>query len=184
MKKCLYKYLILLLAYVLAVSFNKIDETANGEIKSDVFTNLYKVNDSIYRSEQPERKGFYEIKNMGINTVLNIRNYKKDKSNVESLKLIHLSVNAWTISYEDILNSLIIIKNERKPLLIHCKHGSDRTGCIVAAYRMVFENWSKEKAIEEFLDKKYGYHEKWFPNILRLLKQLDVLKLKSDLGVS
>ena len=65
-------------------------------------------------------------------------------------------------------------------MLVHCKHGSDRTGCVVAAYRMVFNNWSKEDAIQEFKDEKFGYHENMFPNLVNLLESIDVESLKTE----
>jgi tyrosine-protein phosphatase SIW14 len=66
-------------------------------------------------------------------------------------------------------------------LLLHCKQGSDRTGYIVAAYRMAVMNWTKEEAIREFKKGGYGYHEAAFPNIVRLLEALDIERLKLDI---
>ena len=43
------------------------------------------------------------------------------------------------------------------PVLVHCKHGADRTGCIVALYRIVFQSWSKEAAIDEMHNGGYGF---------------------------
>jgi tyrosine-protein phosphatase SIW14 len=41
------------------------------------------------------------------------------------------------------------------PVLIHCFAGTHRTGGYCAIYRMEFENWSNERAIEEL--KSLGY---------------------------
>lgn len=54
---------------------------------------------------------------------------------------------------------------------------------MVAAYRIANQGWTKEKSIDEFLNGGFGYHEKWFPNILTLLHSLDVEKLKIDSGL-
>jgi protein-tyrosine phosphatase len=35
------------------------------------------------------------------------------------------------------------------PVLLHCEHGSGRTGVMVAIYRMEYEGWSAEDAIAE-----------------------------------
>jgi tyrosine-protein phosphatase SIW14 len=75
----------------------------------------------------------------------------------------------------------VIIKSE-KPVLLHCKHGSDRTGCIVAAYRMAISGWTKEEAIREFREGGFGYHENWYPNILRLINSMDIEQLKKDIN--
>lgn len=147
------------------------------------FNNLFKINDSLYRSEQPSKHGMLELQSLGILSVLNLRNNRSDKRKlgVTNLNGFHIPINTWKLSYADILESLRVIQTSKKPILVHCWHGSDRTGAVVAAYRMVYENWSKEAAITEFMNKKFGYHEKWFPGILTLLKSLDIDLLRNDL---
>jgi tyrosine-protein phosphatase SIW14 len=154
--------------------------------KMDVkgFHNLYKVNEDLFRSEQPDERGMKELQKIGIRTIVDLRNFQNDQKEARDTKLIllHIPIKAGKISYSDILISLKSIHYAVKPVLVHCQHGSDRTGCIVAAYRMVYENWSKDEAINEFLEKDYGYHTTWYPNILSLLRSLDIELLKSDLG--
>ena len=81
------------------------------------------------------------------------------------------------------MKALKIIQAAEKPVLLHCWHGSDRTGAISAAYRIVFEDWEKEKAIEELRKKEFGYHENWYPNVLSLLRNLDTPKLRKELKI-
>jgi protein tyrosine/serine phosphatase len=47
------------------------------------------------------------------------------------------------------------------PVYIHCNRGADRTGEAVAAYRIVFQNWTPEQAIAEMSQYHYwdGFHE-------------------------
>ncbi len=148
------------------------------------FKNLYKINDSLYRSEQPTKSGMKELETLGIITVLNFRNHHNDKDEVCKTNLIveRIILNTNKISYADIVQSLKIIQHSKKPILIHCLHGSDRTGCMIAAYRMVFNNYTKEQAIAELIDPKFGYHQTWFPNIIELLNGLDVEWMKKELN--
>ncbi|MBP2832382.1 dual specificity protein phosphatase family protein [Aquimarina sp. U1-2] len=154
-------------------------------IDSKYFKNLYQINDSLYRSEQPSKKGFRELEAKGIKTVLNVRRLRDDtkKARGTSLQLQRLPLKAGTLTKEDLFKALDIIKNSKKPLLVHCWHGSDRTGAIIAAYRIVFDGWSKEKAIREFRIKDFGYHEKWYPNLIELLNNLDVNHMRDKLGI-
>ena len=41
------------------------------------------------------------------------------------------------------------------PVLVHCYRGVHRTGSYVAVYRIEFEGWSVEKALEEMVDLGY-----------------------------
>jgi tyrosine-protein phosphatase SIW14 len=152
-------------------------------ITSTSLQNLFKVDDYLYRSEQPDAAALKELEAMGIGFIVDLRNTCDDKNEANGTHLIlkREPINTWTISYQEVVNALRLIVSCDKPVLLHCKHGSDRTGCVVAAYRIVKSGWTKEEAIKEFVEGGYGYHEKWFPNILRLLKNMDVAKLTKDL---
>ncbi len=58
------------------------------------------------------------------------------------------------------------IINIGEPTYIHCKHGVDRTGYIIAAYRMRCQGWSYEKAKAEMM--AHGFHR--FPYAIWLPK--------------
>jgi len=153
------------------------------KVQTTSFQNLYKVDENLFRSEQPTKLGMKQLQDLGIKSILNVRNLRNDKCEAKSTDLIlkRKRINTWTINYDEVVAALKLIKNSPKPVLIHCKHGSDRTGCVVAAYRMSFQNWSKEEAINEFKSGGYGYHEDAFKNVLKLLESIDAEKLKNDL---
>ncbi|MDB4461879.1 protein-tyrosine phosphatase family protein, partial [bacterium] len=68
------------------------------------------------------------------------------------------------------------------PVLVHCLHGSDRTGAMCAAYRVVVEGWSMEDAIRERKSGGYGHHKIW-SNLERWIEGLDVEALKEAAGI-
>jgi protein tyrosine/serine phosphatase len=47
-----------------------------------------------------------------------------------------------------------------QPVFVHCRQGRDRTGVVVAVYRMEIDGWSREEAEEEM--QAYGFHDVWF----------------------
>ena len=57
-----------------------------------------------------------------------------------------------------------------RPTLVHCLHGEDRTGMVVAAWRILVQGWSPEKAIDEMYS--FGFHRVpyiyWVPALLDL----------------
>src|SRR5689334_16676405 len=147
-------------------------------------SNGFLIDTLLYRSEQPSRADMKILESRGFVTIVNLRNVRNDrrKARGTSLVLVHVPVNTWRMSYDDVLTSLKAIKAAKGPVMLHCIHGSDRTGVVTACYRMTEQGWSKEDAIDEFLNGGYGYHTGWFPNILRLLQEMDVDKLKADLS--
>ena len=161
-------------------------ETPLKKVASKHFKNLYKINDGLYRAEQPSKKGIKEIELMGVKTVLNLRRLRNNTKKAAdfNFNLVHHSIKTKQLNEEDILNALRVIKNAKEPILVHCWHGSDRTGTIIAAYRMVMDNWSKEQAIKEFLIDDLGYHKHRYPNLLVLLRNLDIQKMKKKLAIT
>jgi protein tyrosine phosphatase (PTP) superfamily phosphohydrolase (DUF442 family) len=145
------------------------------------FKNWYKIDEHLYRSEQPSKNEFRIIRTFGIKAVLNLRKYHSDDDETAGIKLkrYHHKVSAAEINYGDIVKALRIIKNESGPILVHCLHGADRTGAVCAAYRIAFHNWSKEQAIDELINGGYGFHS-MFDNIPELIRDLDVKRLKMD----
>ena len=80
---------------------------------------------------------------------------------------------------EKVIEALRIIKQANGPILIHCWHGSDRTGLVSAMYRIVFQGWSKEDAIDELMNGGYGYHS-LYKNIPEFIRQADIEKVKQS----
>lgn len=160
--------------------------TAGGE-SDEINVNLknyHKVSDDLYRSAQPNRKEMHLLELKGFKTVINLRNVLDDHSEIKKTGMseIHLPMRAKKVGYDDILNTMRVIRDAQKPVLIHCRRGSDRTGCMVAFYRMVFQSWSKEEALEEFRNEEYGYYEQLFPNLIELVEAIDPEQLKKDLS--
>ncbi len=155
------------------------------KIESQNFKNLYRISDDVYRSEQPNKKGFRELESFGIKTVINFRRRHDDTKKAKGVDLIFekIPLKAKELQESDIIEVLRMIRDANKPVLIHCFHGSDRTGVISASYRVVFEDWPKNKAIEEMRFKDFGYHEKWYPMLVDIIENLDTEKIKRELNL-
>ncbi|MEI6501639.1 MAG: protein-tyrosine phosphatase family protein, partial [Armatimonadota bacterium] len=54
--------------------------------------------------------------------------------------------------------------------LVHCAAGSDRTGTMVAVYRVMEQGWPVEQAAQEL--PRFGFHEVWVP-LLQYLKTMN-----------
>ena len=182
MTKKIFSFPLIILIVVLpalAGEFNRPPEWA-VPIQLPGVANLYKINDSLYRSEQPTKQGMNNLQEIGITTIINLRALHSDRDGIEGTKLLNkeLSVKTWHIEDEDVIRFLRIIrKKENGPFLVHCKHGADRTGVMIAMYRIVEQGWSKDEAIKEMVNGGYGFHPIWL-NIIYYVKNMDVDRIK------
>ena len=149
--------------------------------------NFHKINEKIYRSGQPDEDEFFSLYTFnGIRSVLNLRENNSDKDEIDAVNkrwknavsLYEIPLDTGEITEADLYKILTVIRDAPKPLLIHCWHGSDRTGCAVAAYRIIFENWSVEDAVSELMKPEYGHHKTIYTNIPTLLRKADWKKIK------
>lgn len=175
-----YLFLPMLLYFSTFARSNGLSEIQ--KIEPGNLTNLHQVDEFLYRSEQPQRSDFKALEKLGIRTVIDLRNRFNDRHELKGTHLneCHYPINSWKINYQNLLDVLVLLREAEKPVLVHCLHGADRTGCVAACYRIVFNGWSKAAAIEEFLNPKFGYHDGWFPRMRELLDSLDEEKLKND----
>lgn len=142
--------------------------------------NFYQLDAKLYRSAQPDEKGFAEIKRLGITNVLNLRDFHNDSDEAKGLglDLQRIEMDAGKITVPQLVAALRIIRGANGPVLIHCWHGSDRTGTVAAIYRIVIQGWSQKAAIDELIHGGYGYHA-LYDNIPSLLRQVDVAAIKA-----
>jgi len=141
--------------------------------------NFAQVSPTLYRSAQPTREGFEELKKLGIRTVINLRNVSSDRSELKGLGLgyLHIHFAPWHPEDEDVVKFLKVATDPRyQPILVHCQHGADRTGTMVAIYRVYVEGWSMEEAMQEL--PRFGFHSIW-KNLKRYLENLDIEGLRN-----
>lgn len=145
-------------------------------------SNWYKVDDHLYRSAQPDDAGMKEIETFGIKNVLTLRDFHDDTEKVKktSLKANRVEMSAGSVTADEVAAALRIIQKSDGPILVHCWHGSDRTGTVVAFYRILIQNWTREQALDEMVNGGYGYHA-IYGNLQQLLKTADLEAMRAKI---
>ncbi|MDO9391286.1 MAG: dual specificity protein phosphatase family protein [bacterium] len=148
--------------------------------------NLFQVSENLYRSAQPDTLGMNNLKQLGIKTVVNLRSFHSDQDELGNTGLVreHIYMKAWHPEKEDVVRFLkIMADSARAPVLVHCQHGSDRTGTMCAIYRVAVQGWSKEEAIREMTQGGFGFH-KMFSNLPKWIKALDIEQVRKEAGIT
>lgn len=148
--------------------------------------NFHFVDSALYRSAQPSSLEMSILEKKEIYEIVNLRRFWKDNRKVQrpsSLQLKWLPLATAKVTSNDLIEALRIIVNRKSDMLVHCWHGSDRTGAVIAAYRIVVQDWTKEKAIHEMMDGGFGFH-KIFSNLPRLIRSIDVEAFRKSLNIN
>jgi protein tyrosine/serine phosphatase len=155
-----------LVATLLTVSlcaFAQSDEPATPTVRPgqwaqpiDTHYNLYEITPTLYRSRQPDAAAQPLLKKLGVVTVVDLIKESDSKwLSDSSVTQVQIPLQTVHVDDADMIRSLRAIETaqEKGPVLIHCKHGLDRTGLVAAMYRIVVQGWSKQAALDEM---EYG----------------------------
>jgi protein tyrosine phosphatase (PTP) superfamily phosphohydrolase (DUF442 family) len=160
-------------------------ETWAQPVKLEGVPRLYRVTDELYRSEQPSARGMQNLKQLGIKTIVNLRSFHSDRGKIggTGFEYEHIFMKPWHGEEEDAVRFLQIVTDpQRTPVLVHCQRGSDRTGAMIAIYRIAVQGWSKEEAIREMTQGGFGFHQTW-ENLPEWIRKLNTDSLKSKAGI-
>jgi tyrosine-protein phosphatase SIW14 len=121
------------------------------------------VNDRILRGGQPSDDGFKKLAERGVKTVVDLRwvdehDIPREKQIVEADGMRFISVPMKGLSAPSLTQMTkvlgILEDSNSWPVFIHCRRGADRTGTVLACYRISHDHWQNQKALEEA--KTYG----------------------------
>lgn len=156
--------------------------------------NLFRVAPELYRSKQPSSKALQNIlagKSLveggdPIRTIVELRAlHDVDGDVLGNSSAVHhewLKFSPFHPDEQDVVKFLRIVTTpSQQPVLVHCAQGSDRTGMMVAIYRIVVQGWSKDDALKEMIDGGYGFHAIW-QDLVRYVRNLDVDALKAEVA--
>ena len=149
--------------------------------------NLNQVTPFLYRSAQPDAAGFMNMATtLKVKTVIDLRESQTDAAYLGDSKIrpFYVPMNALHITNEQIIAALALIRAHQNegPILVHCQHGADRTGVVIAMYRIIYQGWSKQQAVDEMKNGGYNFHSIFF-NIPAYVNNADIPALKAALAI-
>ena len=135
---------------------------------------FFQVDASLSRGGQPQPEGFRQLAAMGVKTVISLRaedarRREHERQLVESLGMRWVSLpmhSYWRPSHDQVKTFLRIVSDpNRQPVFVHCHKGKDRTGALIAVYRIVRQGWSPARAYQEARSRGLS----WWNPFLRYL---------------
>ena len=135
-------------------------------------SNVGRVAPGIYRGALPEKEGYETLKKLGIKTVIDMRVNGNEKAEVEAVGMKSIRIPIWMTrtSLQTKTEQVVALMADpaNQPVYVHCRYGRDRTGIVVAAYRMKHQGWSLADAETDM--EFFGFNEIWV-NLRRFIQQ-------------
>jgi tyrosine-protein phosphatase SIW14 len=118
--------------------------------------NFGKISDRLYRGAQPDAAGLKRLKELGVKTIINLRMtgdvWQAEPVEACANAMAYTNVPLSSIiqpTEEQIRKVLSLIESSPGPVFVHCQFGCDRTGTVIACYRIQHDQWSAEAALRE-----------------------------------
>lgn len=123
--------------------------------------NFGQMDEHYFRGAQPEKADYQSLKDLGVNTVVDLRNDPTDyeKTEVEALgmKYVNIPMSGWRSPKDRDLETFLDLVNDPATgtIYVHCKAGIHRTGVAGAVYRFTKYGWNYDQAYQEM--KNYNF---------------------------
>lgn len=144
---------------VLAIASISLAKTHSDPAFSNIsIKNFGKMDDRFYRGAQPKEEDFKDLKGLGIQTVIDLRDdpASYEKRAVEALGMRYVNIPMSDSSYpkEESIQSFLRVINDPATgkFYAHCVGGRHRTGVVGAIYRFTVNHWNYDQAYNEMKD--------------------------------
>lgn len=124
--------------------------------------NFDRVNEHLFRGGAPLLTGLQELAAMGVKIDIDLREgyegTEPEKEAAEKLGIKYINIPFSSLfapskaQMQQVLG--LLLNNEGQTIYVHCRRGKDRTGTVVACYRIQHDHWNNERALDEA--KRHG----------------------------
>ncbi|MBP1621027.1 MAG: Protein tyrosine/serine phosphatase [Acidobacteria bacterium] len=169
--------LALLVASALAVAVRAQPHLPAERLDLPGVPNLGRVHARLLRGGQPTDAGFRALAASGVTLVVDLRGGDQrsdaERALVTSLGMEYVAIpmSGWrTPRPDEVERFLDLLREDRKgAVFVHCRRGAERTGAMIAAYRIGDQAWSPAEARAEM--DAYRFRAWLHPHLVRWVRE-------------
>lgn len=153
----------------------------NGVIESNpVFNkninNFDVVSEGLWRGAAPSHQAMAKLAESGVKTIVDLRMAgqgaaeEKARAGKLGIKYIHIPLGFKGPSLLKVAQFLNIVNNPaNQPVFVHCRYGADRTGALVAVFRVIHDHWTFNQAYTEM---RSHHFKPWLAGLKRMVARV------------
>ena len=169
MRKINRSYLSVLFAAISLILASQItaftQELNHASVSSVTIKNFGQMDDRFYRGGQPKEADYQQLAELGIKTIIDLRDDPEsyEKRDAEALGIKYVNIPMSDKSYPETAKIEQFLKLVDDPstgkFYVHCAGGRHRTGVMGAVYRFNHYNWNYDHVYAEM--KKFDFYSRW-----------------------
>jgi protein tyrosine/serine phosphatase len=146
-------------------------QTSPSSFPNVKIKNFGQMDERYYRGAQPEVGDYQSLADLGVKTVIDLRNdptdYEKGAAEAVGMKYVNISMSGWKSPKDADLQTFLALLNDPATgtVFVHCKAGIHRTGVAGAVYRFTKYGWGFDQAYQEM--KNYEFSTGWVHGALK-----------------
>jgi len=161
MSKNYFRVVVTTFMFVLSFAFTTFAQTSPGDFPNIKIKNFGQMDERYYRGAQPLPGDYQSLKDLGVNTVIDLRNdptdYEKEAVEALGMKYVNIPMSGWKYPKAEYIDQFLKLMDDQETGVVyaHCKAGIHRTGITAAVYRFTKYGWDYDKAYKEM--KNYNF---------------------------
>jgi protein tyrosine/serine phosphatase len=158
-------------------------QTSPGSFPNVHIKNFGQMDERFYRGAQPETGDYQALADLGVKTVIDLRNdptdYEKTSAEAAGMKYVNIPMSGWKSPKDtDVQQFLNLLADPATgTVFVHCKAGIHRTGVVSAVYRFTKYGWDYDQAYKEM--QNYEFTSGWVHGSLKGYVEDYAKKMKS-----
>lgn len=137
--------------------------------------NFGQMDTNYFRGGQPKKDQYQSLKDIGVTTVVDLRNdpTSYEKSSVEGLGMRYINIPMDDAEYPSDVTIAAFLKQINDPangvMYVHCKGGKHRAGVTGAVYRFNKYGWNYDQAFGEM--ERFDFNTSWGRKVMKTFVQ-------------